>query len=92
MANVNIDRLNLTIENARGHEHRVAPIARHAADIFTTRLDEQLKSAGRQPSSTDLDALSASPLRFDLRSMSDAQAANAIADAWLNAVQLKLRF
>jgi hypothetical protein len=90
MANVEIGRLSLTIENASGHEHRIRPIASRAASIFAARLDERLGKPEHQPRSAHIGSLTASPLHFDLRVMSNEQAASAISSAWLETLALKL--
>ncbi len=91
MANVKIDRLGLTMEGAPGQEHRIGAVAGRAASLFANRLDERLRGAGRLPATVDIASLSAAPAKVDLHLMSDSEAANAIAGAWLDAVALKLK-
>ncbi len=90
MPEVEIETLNVAIWNASGHEHRVGGIAGRAASIFSVRLSRQLEGGTAQPKSID-DVGAAAPLQFDLRSISDEQAANEIASAWLEAVRLRLK-
>jgi len=90
MLDLHIDRLQLNIANAAGHEHRVRPITEHAVALLAERLAERVEAAGRPPAAA-VESLSAAPLSFDLARMSDAQAAEAIAGAWLEALALKLK-
>jgi len=91
MLDLHIDRLQLNITDAPGHEHRVRPITEHAVALLADRLAERLEAAGQPPTASAVESLSAAPLSFDLARMSDAQAAEAIARAWLEALALKLR-
>jgi len=87
MLDLKIDRLQLNITNAAGHEHRLQPITMLALDLLADRLDERQWSMQR----TILDHLNAPAVSLDLHCMSDAEAAQTIADAWLAALALKLR-
>ncbi len=87
MFDLQIDRLQLNITNAAGHEHRLQPIARRAAALLAAGLDERRWSG----SGRSIDHLNAPAVSLDLNRMSDAEAAQAIADAWLEALALKLR-
>jgi hypothetical protein len=90
---VNIGALTMTVQNAIGHEHRLSPIAQHAASIFAAKLQQRAAQSGaRSLTNPSIDSLNASPLNFDLQRMSNDQAAHAIASAWLNAVALRLKF
>ncbi len=91
MANVKIERLSLSMQGAPGQEHRIGAVAGRAANVFAARFDERLKQAGRLPATLDIGSLTAAPARVDLHLMSDNEAANAIAGAWLDAVALKLK-
>jgi hypothetical protein len=91
MLDLKIDRLQLNIANAAGHEHRVRPITEHAVALLAERLAERVDAAGQSPAASAVESLSAAPVSFDLSRMSDAQAAEAIAGAWLEALALKLR-
>jgi len=91
MLNLHIDRLQLNIADAAGHEHRVRPVTEHAVALLAERLAERLDSAGPPPATGAVESLSAAPLSLDLARMSDAQAAEAIAGAWLEALAMKLR-
>lgn len=84
MSNIDfeIDRLRLDVSNAAGQEHRLGPIAGRAAALFAARLDGGWSDgAGRQ---------TAPSAKVNLQSMSDEEAAQAIADEWLRAMALKL--
>jgi hypothetical protein len=87
MFDLTIDRLQLNITNAAGHEHRLQPIALLALDLLAKRLDEHQGSGQR----TSIDNLNAPAVSLDLNRMSDTQVAQAIADAWLEVLALKLR-
>jgi hypothetical protein len=89
MLDLKIDCLQLTIENAAGHEHRLQPIAARAAVIFAERLNERWAEGGRALASMSIDSLSAPPLSLSLNDMSNEQAAQAIAIAWLAALPWK---
>jgi len=91
MLDLHIDRLQLNIADGAGHEHRVRPITEHAVALLAERLAERVEAAGQSPTANTIESLSAAPLSFDLARMSDAQAAEAIAGAWLEALALKLR-
>jgi hypothetical protein len=82
-----IDRLQMNITNAAGHEYRLQPIALLALDLLAARLEQRgwNRAGGR------IDNLDVPTVRLDLNRMSDAEAAQAIADAWLEALALKLR-
>jgi hypothetical protein len=90
MADLDIRSLSLNIENASGCEHRVQTIAARAAALFATWLDERVADSGPS-ASVSVESLSALPVSLNLSSTSDEQAANDIANAWLEAVALKLR-
>jgi hypothetical protein len=89
---LNIGALNLTIQNAMGHEHRIQPIAQRAASVFAARLGQRSTYSAVSHLGARIDSLTAVPVDFNLRSMSNDQAANAIASAWLDAVAQRLRF
>jgi hypothetical protein len=89
---LNIGALNLTVQNAMGHEHRIEPIAQRAASVLATRLGQLATDNAVSLRDTRIDSLTAAPVNFNLRSMSNDQAANVIASAWLDAVAQRLRF
>lgn len=91
MLDLRIEQLHFQIENAAGHEHRIHAIAMRAAALLAERLRERLAASGRSPDSGTIDNLSAPPVGLSLNGMSDGQAANDIATAWLEAVALKLK-
>ena len=90
MANLNIELLRLTINDAFGHEHRIQPIARRAATMFAERIEQRRTSGARMPRSATFDVVNAAALHIDLRSTSDEQAASYIAGVWLDALALHL--
>ena len=90
MPDLKIDQLELNIRDAAGHEHRVEPIVLRALGILAERLDERGMAQGASPDRQNVADLSAPPVRLDLNVMSDERAANAIADAVLEALALKL--
>jgi len=87
MLDLEIDRLQLKIANAAGHEHRVEPIALLALDLLADGLDQR----GWNGQGGRIDQLNAPAVNLSLNRMSDIEAAQAIADAWLEALALKLR-
>jgi hypothetical protein len=89
MLELKIDHLNLNIQNAAGHEHRLQPITARAAMIFAARLHECWADGGGDLDSGSLDSLSASPLNLNLNDVSDEQAAHEIATVWLAALPWK---
>ena len=92
MPDVQIGSLSVAIQNASGHEHRVGPIAGRAASIFSARLDRQLQKNGATTRLNSIAVIGATtPRQFNLRLMSDEQAANQIASAWFEAVILQLK-
>ena len=92
MFNLKIERLNLSIENAGGHEHRIQPIAARASALFAERLEERWTNNSEAHGATPLDSIAAPPLDLHLGGMSDQEAASKIANAWLEALALKLKF
>lgn len=91
MADLDIGNLSLTIEGASGSEHRVQPIAARAAALLAARLDERVANSGASAELVSVESLRALPVSLDLSSTSDEEAANDIANAWLEAVALKLK-
>lgn len=89
---LNIGALNLTVQNAMGHEHRIEPIAQRAASVLAIRLGQLAMNNAVSQRATRIDSLTATPVDFNLRSMSNDQAANVIASAWLDAVAQRLKF
>jgi hypothetical protein len=91
MTNVQVGSLGVRATAAPGHEHRMGTIAAQATSLFAHRLDTRLRQhAGTLPS-LRIDTLNAAPTRLELARMTDAEAAGAIADAWLGAIAARLR-
>jgi hypothetical protein len=84
-----IDSLRLEINTAAGCEHRVQPIALRAAEVLAARLETLCAGAGHK-GSVNLESVSAPTVNVDWNRMSDEQAANHIARAWLSAVALHM--
>ena len=76
MLDLKIDCIRLNIENAAGHEHRIQPITARAMSILAERW-----SVAGGGDSQDIENLSAPPIDLNLSSMSNEQAAQAIAGA-----------
>jgi len=91
MLDLKIDCLRLNIENVAGHVHRIRPIAARAAAIFTERLNERWSDGRWASDSGGIDSLSVPPVHLNLNGMSNEQAAEAIANAWLEVLALKLK-
>ena len=91
MPEIQIGSLKVAIQNASGHEHRFVAIAGRAASIFSARLGRQFSQGATSRPRSIATIAPASPLQFDLRRMSDEQAANEIASAWFEAAILQLK-
>jgi hypothetical protein len=81
MFDLEFENLRLVVRNARGHEHRLRPIAERAMALI------EEKSAQVQPPRGGMRSPQG---RLDLSSMGDEQAARAIADHCLAILALKL--
>ena len=90
MLDLKIDRLNLNIEDAAGHEHRIRPITSRAFGILADRLGERWSTGQQMPDMKNVEKLSVPPMSLSLHHMSDEQAADHIANAVLEALTLKL--
>jgi hypothetical protein len=91
MLDIKIDALQINMEGAAGHEHRIRPIAARAAAIFAERLDDYCAEASGLSGTRRLDSVNAAQVDANLNTMTDEQAANSIARSWLDAIALKLR-
>jgi len=90
MLDLKIDRLAVGFQGAEGHEHRIRPIASRAAAIFAERVEVYCGENRGASSARNLGSLSAAPLNVNLGTMTDEQAAQSIAKAWLDALALGL--
>lgn len=90
MLDLKIDRLNLNIEDAAGHEHRIRTITSRALGILADRLGERWATEQHMPDTKNIEKLSVPPINLSLNQMSDEQAANYIANALLEALALKI--
>jgi hypothetical protein len=90
MIDLDISVLRLNIENARGHEHRVQLIAVRATEILTARLEEQNKDKDASSAGANAAGATGVALSLDLNRTGNEQAARAIAEAWLDAITLRL--
>jgi hypothetical protein len=84
-----IERLNLQISNASGHEHRVQSIAELAAAL----IGEELVLFGRNLASsrpTALNTLTPQPVSLDLNRMDNESCARALADSVMSAIRLQI--
>jgi hypothetical protein len=90
MLDLTIERLRLNMNDAAGHEHRIGPIAARAAALFADRLEERFGERYSQDSGR-MAGISAAPIRLDLNRMNDERAANHVANAWLDALALRLK-
>ena len=90
MLDLKIDSLNLNIENGAGQEHRIQPIALSAVTILADRLSER-EAAGIRSGGVTVEDLNAAPVSLDLNKVSNHQAAEQIANAWLEALALRLK-
>jgi hypothetical protein len=90
---IDIELLQMNIDDASGHEHRIRPIAARAAEILAAHLDERLEKrhlAGRTSRATRVPGVDAGTVKLDLDRMSDERAALSIATAWIEALTAKL--
>ena len=92
MTKLSINTLQLNLQNAAGHEHRVSAIARRATTLFAEQVSRRVSAGTSRAESVRLQCLSAVPLQVELGSMSNEQAATALDGAWLQAVSLTLKF
>jgi hypothetical protein len=83
-----VSLLSLNITDAHGHEHRMHSIASRATRLFAERLDQHCSQA--HVDDMNLDIVSAPALSLDLGSTTDAEAANEIAAAWMEALAIHL--
>jgi len=91
MLELKIDCLRLNIENVAGHVHRIRPIAARAAAMFAERLHERWSESRWASDAGGIDSVSVPPVSLNLNGMSNEQAAEAIANAWLEGLALKLK-
>lgn len=87
---IRIESLRLEISDAAGNEHRIAPIARRAAELLAERLEQQQSATGAGRASAEIESVSAGALSLDLSRTTDEQAAHDIAAAWLDALAVHL--
>jgi hypothetical protein len=85
---IDIELLQMNIDDASGHEHRIRPIAARAAQILAGRLAE--REPGRNSRRARLPRVDAGTVKLDLNRMSDERAALSIATAWIEALTAKL--
>jgi hypothetical protein len=90
MLDLKIDRLQLEINDAAGHEHRIGGIAQRAAALFAEQIDIRYGD-GRSYPSQSVGSVGARPVNLDLNRTSDEHAASNIARAWLDALALRLK-
>ena len=90
MLDLKIDRLTADFQGAGGHEHRIRPIATRAAAIFAERVEVYCGENRGASSSRNVGSVSAEPLNVNLATLTDEQAAQSIAKAWLDALALSL--
>jgi hypothetical protein len=89
MTELKIDRLVLNMTNGAEHAYRVRPIAESAVALFA---EGALKLLEREIVCSDgFESLGASSVDLSLNSISNDEAARAIADGWLQALALKLQ-
>jgi hypothetical protein len=86
MLDLQIDRLQVEINNAAGHEHRIRPVAERAVSLFAARLEERCENVPDAVAHVN-----AAPVNVDWNHMTDEQVAGAIAETWLGAVSARLK-
>ncbi len=92
MFDLKIDRLQLSITNATGQEHRIQPITLRALDVVAERLQLHLADAWPATAGSDVESVRLAPISLRLDAMSDEQAANEMAGALVEALALKLKW
>ena len=91
MLDLRVDYLRLDLQDARGHEHRVEPIAAQALGLMAERLDQRSVEHGQVAGAPHhVDVLSAPGIRLDLGRLSDGEVADLIANALVNTLALEL--
>jgi hypothetical protein len=90
MLDLKIDRLQIEINDALGHEHRIGGIAEQAAALFAEQIDIRYGN-GRSYRSRGIGSIGARPVSLDLSRTSDEGASRSIAEAWLDALALRLK-
>ena len=90
MLDLKIDRLNLNIEDASGHEHRIRPITTRAFSILADHFGERWAVGERMPTMKNIESMSVPPMSLSLNQVSDEQAAVYIAKMVLEVLALKL--
>lgn len=89
MTDLNIERINLQISNAAGHEHRIQAITALAMAM----IGEELVELGRNGSMKKpemVEAMAAPPMSLDLQRTDDASCARAMADTVLTSIRLRM--
>lgn len=91
MLELHVEHIRLDFQAARGHEHRLEPIATHAIGLVADRLAGQSAEDRAPPTAqARVDAVTAPDVRLDLAHLSDAAAAGLLADALMRALTLEL--
>jgi len=88
MTDLNIERLNLQIVGAPGHEHRIQTITAMAMAMIGEELVE-LGRNGSMKEPANVDAMAAPPTSLDMQRTDDAGCARAMADSVLKAIRLR---
>jgi hypothetical protein len=92
MLDLRIDRLRLDITNVSGQEHRIGPLVERAAALLALRIDQHWAAGLRPCGSIEAERATAPARNVDLESTGDDAVAEMIAEAWLHAMRLHLRF
>jgi hypothetical protein len=83
--------LDLSLENASGHEHRLRPISDRTLVLLQEALSARLLQGGLDVSTRHFESVRAQPVTLQLASASDEDAARMLADALLGGLLLQLR-
>jgi len=84
-----VNHLSPHVDNAAGYERRIQPIVQKAIAILADQLTQRWPAQGI--GSVNIERLRTAPMRLNLNVLSDKQAAEQIAAAWLDALALKLK-
>ena len=90
MLELNVDRLEIQITGAGGHEQRVREIAARAMERLGELAGERWAVAEQLSATRSIDRLAVTPVDLDIGRMTDEAAAEAIARAILDATTARL--
>ena len=87
MADLEIERFVLHLDNVAGHEHRIETIVVRAITLLAEQLDDGRLDIGRR---LKVEQMSTPATQLNLNVMSNEEVASHLASAWLEMLTLKL--